>query len=42
LLEEDWATLRTYEQALADMHGKGNADGGQNPLIAQAQRYGGG
>lgn len=42
LLDEDWATLRTYEEALAEIHGKEKPADGKNAFLQQARLYGNG
>jgi hypothetical protein len=37
----DDATLRTYEDVIAEMHGRPKPADGLQTLIAQSQKYGG-
>lgn len=42
LADETWETLRTYEEVLAELDPNNkSSSNGANPLIAQAQKFGG-
>jgi hypothetical protein len=41
-MDEDWETLRTYEEVLAELNRNGEPEpDGYQTLLQQAQRYGG-